>query len=141
MSNYFFNPQVYPFMFKNEVIGFFKVDMNSYGNYEYMVEIISYVEKTKIPWGFLNYNNQFISTDKDSYHHKSVVLNWVEERVFPEERHASEDLLNKLNLFEYDQLQVIKNTRASSRYDNFWIKFNADDTYESTILKRWPHKE
>ncbi|MFP7474251.1 hypothetical protein SFC55_25025 [Niallia taxi] len=140
MPNYFFSPQVYPFMFENEVIGFFTVDMNSHGKYEYTVDIVSYVEINKIPWGFLNYNNEFISKYKDSYHHKSVVLNWIEERIFPEERQGSDELLNKLNLLEYDQFQVLKNTRASSRYDNYWIKFFADDTYKKTILKRWPLK-
>jgi hypothetical protein len=128
-------------MYRNEVIGFFTVDLDNFGKYEYTVDIISYISTNKIPWGFLNYNNKFISKDKDLYHHKSVVLNWVEERIFPEDRHASEELLTKVNLLEYDQFHVLKHTRGSSRYDNHWIKFYSDDTFRKTIVKRWPNKK
>lgn len=137
MPNDYFTPELYPFMFKDVVIGFFTIDMKTYGRYEYTLNIISYVSKNMIPWSFLDLNEVFISTHKDLEHHKRVALNWVEERIFPAERQGSEELLARVNLLEYDQLAILKYTRGSSRYDKHWIKFYPDDMYKDTLSNRW----
>lgn len=137
MPNYFFEPETYPFMHKGEPIGLITIDMDSFGKYEYTLDLISYTSKDKIPWAFLDNKNNFISKHKGLNHHKLILLNWIEERIFPAERQASHELLDKLNLPDYDQFAILKQTRASLRYDNYWIKFFPDDTYKHTILKRW----
>ncbi|PLS02455.1 hypothetical protein [Neobacillus cucumis] len=141
MANYFFEPETYPFMYKGTTIGFITIDMDSFGKYEYSLDLISYTSKNKIPWAFLDINENFISKFKNSHHHKSIIQNWIEERVFPPDRQASDELLKKVNLSEYDQLAIIKHTRASSRYDSFWIKFYPNDTFKNTILKKWDDKK
>lgn len=137
MPNYFFEPETYPFMHKGEPIGLITIDMDSFGKYEYTLDIVYYTSKDKIPWAFLDSKNRFISKHMDIEQHKSIILNWIEERIFPPERQAAEELLTKVNLTEYDQFAIIKHTRASSRYDKHWIKFYPNDTYKNTILKRW----
>lgn len=137
MPNYFFEPETYPFMYKGEPIGLLTIDMDSFGKYEYTLDLISYIPNEKIPWSFLNSRDQFISKHKDVKHHKAIILNWIEERIFPPERQVAEELLAKIDLTEYDQVAIIKHTRASSRYDHHWIKFYSNDTYKNTILKRW----
>lgn len=137
MPNYFFEPETYPFMYEGRSIGYLTIDMDSFGKYEYTLDLISYTPKEKIPWAFLDSKGQFISKHKDINHHKSIILNWIEERIFPPERQGSEELLNKMDLTDYDQLSIIKYTRASSRYDRYWIKFYPSDTYKNTILTRW----
>jgi hypothetical protein len=137
MTNYFFEPETYPFMHKGEPVGLITIDMDPFGKYEYTLEIISYTPQNKIPWAFLDYKDNFISKHKNLVNHKAIILNWIEERIFPPERQASNELLQKMNLTDYDQFAILKYTRASSRYDDFWIKFYPNDTYKHTILKRW----
>lgn len=110
MSNYFFKPETYPFMHKGEPIGLITIDMDSFGRYEYILDLISYTPIDKIPWAFLDLNNQLLSKHKDIQHHKIIILNWVEERIFPPERQASHELLEKIGLTEYDQLAILKYT-------------------------------
>jgi hypothetical protein len=134
MANSFFAPQTFPFMLGEREVGTFTVDCTSHGQYEYTLHL--HASDFPIPWAWQDRNDQFIDASRGQLHH-DVMLCWVEERVFPKERHNAADILHSIGLSDYDQFEVLKATRLRHRYDAFWIRVDSADTYAETILPHW----
>ncbi|MFM9276722.1 hypothetical protein ACI1P2_01655 [Paenibacillus sp. p-8] len=133
MPNVFFQPEKYPFMYKEEVIGSFMIDCDHEGQYIYSLDMN---REDHIPWAFKDRNGRFIPPDAGRLHH-AVIKTWLEERIFPPERQNAEDLLKELGLPEYDTVAVLKKTRGAVPGNPYWIKFHPEDTYRSVVLDKW----
>ncbi|MCK2000471.1 hypothetical protein MZM54_03570 [[Brevibacterium] frigoritolerans] len=120
MANPLFTPLTFPFYDKDRIIGNLTIDVDARGEYIFELDIIN---ESHLPWGFRNSEEKFISKDIDLNLHRKIITNWIEERVFPPERHNADELLAEIGLTEYDLVAVLKSTKARSRYDNFWIEF------------------
>lgn len=132
MPNVFFSPKKFPFMFENIQIGVFTVDMDQEGRYNYYIDLqIPRNLNIVLPWALVDSNNRFIDRSMGHFH-TDVVKNWVEERIFPPERHNAKELLASMGLSVYDQFSIIKYTRLRSRNDHFWVKFNANDSFKDS---------
>lgn len=60
---------------------------------------------------------------------------WLEERVFPEDRMGVRKLLRSLGLKKYDPLEVALKTRACLVEDGFWIKVEEGDTFRDNTIR------
>lgn len=92
------------------------VDCTPHGQYEYTLHL--HESDVPIPWAWQDRNDQFIDASRGQLHH-DVMLCWVEERVFPKERHNAADILHSIGLSDYDQFEVLKATRLRHRYGAF----------------------
>lgn len=69
-------------------------------------------------------------------------INWLEDRIFQENRTDKEDLLKLLDLKEYTIWGIAKKTTACLMTDPYWVKFSEKDTFrESTIRGRFGFEE
>ncbi|MFR4981083.1 MAG: hypothetical protein ACLUC0_08140 [Clostridium neonatale] len=61
-------------------------------------------------------------------------INWLEGRIFQEDRADKEELLKLLDLKEYTILGIAKKTTACLMTDPYWVKFDEKDVFgQSTI--------
>lgn len=63
------------------------------------------------------------------------VMDWFEDRAFPEERTDCKKLLDELGLERYNAWDIIKKTRGTLMTDYFWLKIDKDDTYEKCSIR------
>jgi hypothetical protein len=63
------------------------------------------------------------------------VLEWFEDRAFPEERTDCKELLEDMDLDRYDAWNIIKQTRGTLMTDYFWLRIKETDTYEEFSLR------
>ena len=121
MNNPLFKPMTYDFFDKDKKIGVLTIDLNS--NNEYIFEL-DITDDSHLPWGFSDREGNYISKERNKNLHRKIIKNWLEERVFPKERHNADELLEEIGLTEYDLVAVLKSTEAKSIYDDFWINFH-----------------
>lgn len=136
MENPLFNPISYPLMHENRKIGDITVNLDNKGRYIFDVKMLPNVDNKVIPWALKDRTGRFVAKDRNESLHRRLTRNWLEERVFPEERHDAEDVLGALNMTEYDIVSVLKRTDARNRYDDYWIKFKPNSRYRLSEIKK-----
>lgn len=65
---------------------------------------------------------------------------WVEDRVVPNDRVDIEDVLSLMSLKEYDFFAMAQKTRANLMEDDFWVKFEDDDSWQDNLKARAGYK-
>lgn len=131
----FWNGEEKEFMLEDEVLGIFKMNLNSNGDYIYELELNKNTKEEDLPMAFKTLNNDFISIDMGKEWHHKIMRLWVESRIVPKERHHIEELLEKIGLKFYDEISILKYTSASHIDDKYWVKFNPNDTFEKIKSK------
>lgn len=66
---------------------------------------------------------------------RHYVENFFKERIPSKERGDLNEILNNLNLENYDVLNIAKATRGFNLMDNFWISFSKDESYFVALNK------
>lgn len=62
-------------------------------------------------------------------------IQWIEERVFPEERMDCKELLADLNLEEYRPFAIAKQTKACLMEDGWWVSFSDQDSFRKDTIR------
>jgi len=113
MSNIFWKAKTYKLFNGEQEVGFFTVDLNKIGDYEYDLK---FHKKEYEPWSF-SLANSF------NNYSKAFIKSWVEERVFPRERENIREILDQLGIEEYDQFLILKARSGRGGMDRLWIDF------------------
>ena len=66
----------------------------------------------------------------------SDVIDYIENRCFPETRANAEYLLKELGLKCYDPIDITRVTRGLMMDDHFWIRYEGDDVKYEDIRVR-----
>jgi uncharacterized protein YozE (UPF0346 family) len=136
MSNRFFKPLRYSLMRENNKIGDVIINLERDGNYTFEVDLLPNVDTKELPWALKDRSGKFITKERNPKLHNRLIKNWLEERVFPKERHDADEILNHFNMTEYDLVSILKRTNARNRYDNYWIRFNPNTHYKPSTFKK-----
>lgn len=59
-----------------------------------------------------------------------VVKTWFSERILPSNRHGVANVLKGLELLHYDKLEIAKCTSLASVRDDYWVRFDENDTFQ-----------
>lgn len=101
-------------------------DMEGLGTSQANFVLKTGVPKEYIPFGlFLNSNKESVLR----------VMEWFEDRAFPEERVDCKRLLEELGLDRYNRWEIIKKTRGTLMTDFWWLKIEPTDTYKEYSLR------
>jgi len=114
MGNIFWKVKTYKLFNNEQEVGFFTVDLNKVGDYEYDLK---FHKKEYEPWSF-SLANSFNNYSKE------LIKSWVEERVFPKERENIREILDQLGIEEYDQFLILKARSGRGGMDRLWIDFS-----------------
>lgn len=60
---------------------------------------------------------------------------WCSDRLVPRNVKGVEWYLHLLGLEKYDSVSLIRKTKASLVYDNWWVKTDLDDTFEKSTIR------
>lgn len=115
--------ETFNFCCGSKTIGCLTVFTSQPGDYVFEIDI---VDDSNLPWAFIDRQGQFISIETNRELHRKIIKNWLEERVFPPERHDADEVLKDLGLTHYDFVAVLKYTKAKNRYDEFWVDFDSE---------------
>lgn len=122
-------------MYKDEKIGDIHIEVGEHGKYNYAVDFKDNVDKRKIPRAFKSMRGDVVYRATNPSLHRRIVKNWLEERVIPPERQNIDDILDYIDMSEYDELRILKKTGASKRYDDYWVRFNEGTRSKYSLIR------